>query len=324
MSRDTPVETARPEDREVALRLVFLHFDEYERERRVANALHLMEIGKLDPAGLFVVCDANGVHGAMICLPIPGASALVWPPRVQRMPAADAVEDALVCRAVGWLRERGAKLGQALLAPSEAHLAVPLERNGFRNVTTLLYVCRSADRPLDAAGRTRLTFQSYDSCDPALFARTLLRTYEGTRDCPEVNGVRTIDEILDGHKADSKLNLDRWWLALDGGQSVGVLLVTESAEWQAWEVAYVGVVPEARGRGLGRELMHKAVVEAQLAETEQLTLCVDARNTPAITLYRSLKFERYDERRVYLAVWADSSRRGPIPGTTPIGRSHKS
>jgi ribosomal protein S18 acetylase RimI-like enzyme len=34
----------------------------------------------------------------------------------------------------------------------------------------------------------------------------------------------------------------------------------------------------------------------------QLTLCVDARNSPAIGLYRSLGFERYDTREVYLAV----------------------
>jgi ribosomal protein S18 acetylase RimI-like enzyme len=327
MGRLVPVETARPEDREAALRLLFLHFNATERERRVANALHLMEVGKLAPEGLFIVRElcgmlsrpgrsssdsgvergresmAHGVCAAMTCLPIAGASALVWPPRTRVAADPEAIEDQLIHHAVGWLRQRGAKLGQALLAANEVQLAAPLERNGFRHVTTLWYMRRAVDQPVAIVAKPRLTYRAYDRDDSALFAATLLRTYEGTRDCPEVNGVRTLHEILDGHAADAGPNLERWWLALDGERPAGVLLVNESAEWQAWEVAYVGVVPEVRGLGLGRELMLKAVVEAQAAEAIQLTLCVDARNAPAIALYQQLGFERYDEREVYLAVW---------------------
>jgi ribosomal protein S18 acetylase RimI-like enzyme len=201
-------------------------------------------------------------------------------------------------------------------------LAAPLERNGFQHVTTLWYMRRPVDHSLGVVGKSRLNFRPYDRDDSALFAATLMRTYEGTRDCPEVNGVRTLQEILDGHAADAGLSVktgtgplelrvvspfSRWWLALDGDRPAGVLLVTESAEWQAWEVAYVGVVPELRGQGLGRELMLKALVEAQAAEVVQLTLCVDARNSPAISLYQQLGFDRYDEREVYLAVWQQVS-----------------
>ncbi|HMF13897.1 MAG TPA: GNAT family N-acetyltransferase [Gemmataceae bacterium] len=305
MDPDSHVATARPEDRESALRLVFLHFKPGERDKRVANALHLMEAGNLDPDGLFVAREGERVSGAMICLPIPGASALVWPPRTRPMARAASVEDALVGRAASWLRQRGAKLGQALLAPDEVQFAKPLERNGFRNVTTLCYLRRSADQPLERSGRSHLDWRPYESRDRALFAQTLLRTYEGTRDCPEVNGIRTIDEILDGHAADAGRNYEHWCLAYEGPRPVGVLLMTESAEWQAWELAYVGVVPEARGRGIGRELVCRALAEARAAETTQLTLCVDSRNAPALTLYRSLRFERYDERAVFLAVWCE-------------------
>jgi ribosomal protein S18 acetylase RimI-like enzyme len=299
------VAAARLEDREAALRLVFLHFDAGEREKRVANALRLMETGQLNPEGLFVVRDGAVLSGAIICMPIRGAGALVWPPRTSDVPDAVAIQDELIHRAVSWLRQRGAKLGQALLDPSETQLAAPLERNGFQNVTTLCYMRRTADQAFVGISHGRLTCQPYDSADRATFAQTLLRTYEGSRDCPEVNGVRTIDEILDGHAADAGTNFERWWLAFDGTKPVGVLLVTESAEWQAWEVAYVGVVPEARGRGLGRELMQQVLAAARTAETKQLTLCVDARNAPAIALYRGLGFEHYDQRAVYLAVWCE-------------------
>ena len=49
-------------------------------------------------------------------------------------------------------------------------------------------------------------------------------------------------------------------------------------EWAAWDVAYVGVVPEERGRGYGREIMHKALAVARADGVARLTLSVDARN----------------------------------------------
>jgi ribosomal protein S18 acetylase RimI-like enzyme len=303
MDRIPHVETARPEDREAALRLIFQHLESADRQKRVANALHLMELGKLSPEGLFVIRDRQTVAGAMICLPIPGAGALVWPPRTVPSSLRNQVEDALIDQVRAWLRQRGAKLGQALLSKDEAILAAPLERNGYRHITTLRYLRCSGKLPLMSTRQSGLVWQPYDPQDSAVFARTLLRTYQGTRDCPEVNGVRTIDEILDGHKADAGCNLEHWWLASDADGPVGVLLVNESAEWEAWEVAYVGVVPEARGRGMGRQLMLKALTAAHEANVAQLTLCVDARNTPALRLYQELGFEPYDEREVYLAVW---------------------
>jgi ribosomal protein S18 acetylase RimI-like enzyme len=149
----------------------------------------------------------------------------------------------------------------------------------------------------------RLAYQPYPA-DPARFQETLLRTYEGTQDCPEVNGVRTIEEILHGHRSQGRHDPERWWLASARGRPVGVLMLTELPEWNGWDVSYVGVVPEARGRGVGRELMARALLEARAAEVRQLTLSVDGRNRPAWNLYTRLGFEPFDSREVFLAVWS--------------------
>ncbi|MFZ8477881.1 GNAT family N-acetyltransferase, partial [Staphylococcus aureus] len=78
-----------------------------------------------------------------------------------------------------------------------------------------------------------------------------------------------------------------------------------------WDVSYVGIVPEARRRGFGRELMRKALIEARVAEATQLTLSVDVRNRPAWELYRRLGFEAFEQREVYLAIWkAEAEGRG--------------
>jgi ribosomal protein S18 acetylase RimI-like enzyme len=263
--------------------------------------LHLLQSGELDPQGILVLRGDEGLRGALVCLPVPGGSALVWPPGAVEDDRA-AIEDALVKHAVGWLRRRSAKLAQTLLDPDEMFLAEPLLRNGFTLVTRLWYMRHDLNLPLEFLNLpARLDFQPFDN--GVDFRQTLLRTYEDTRDCPEVNGVRTIDEVLEGHRAQGVFRPERWWLALDEGRPVGVLIVTEMPESGDWEVAYMGVVPEVRRRGFGREMLLHVLCAARAADAPRVMLSVDARNQPAWNLYRSLGFEPYDQRAVYLAIF---------------------
>lgn len=307
MGRSFLVEPASPEERPAAFRLLFQQAPSPEREERVANALRLIRQGELDSAGVVIAHGPDGLLGAMLAMVVPGASGLVWPPQVQPDEGRRDVEDALVQFVSAWLRLCGAKLGQALLSPPDAPLAEPLERNGYQHISRLWYLRHNLDGPFPAFGSAnQIHYRTYDA--PAhwdLFHQTLLRTYQETLDCPEVNEVRSLDEIISGHQAQGVYNPRRWFLALEADQPVGVLLLTEMPEGRTWDVSYVGVVPEARGRGLGRALMHKAMEAARASAVWQLTLSVDSRNRPACQLYCTLGFEHYDQREVYLAVWKD-------------------
>jgi ribosomal protein S18 acetylase RimI-like enzyme len=148
--------------------------------------------------------------------------------------------------------------------------------------------------------------------DPALFHQTLLRTYEETLDCPEINGVRTIAEIMEGHRAQGKHDPSRWWLAHSGRDAVGVLLLTDLPECASWELAYVGVVPEARRRGFGRQLVARALSEAGTAGAARMTLSVDVRNQQAWNLYIDMGFEAFERREAYLAIWSPSHASKPV------------
>jgi ribosomal protein S18 acetylase RimI-like enzyme len=213
------------------------------------------------------------------------------------------VEDALVQYAVGWLRKRGAKLAQTILAAHESEAGIPLRRNGFDGVTQLTYL-RHDLKPLPPLplSRLRLRFCNYQHADTLQFHDTLLGTYEESLDCPEVNGVRTIEEIIAGHKAQGRHDPSQWYLALEGTRPLGVVLTAHFPDLHAWDVSYVGVVRNARRRGVGRALMYKALDEARAAHALQLTLTVDRRNSPACQLYRALGFHQYDQRDVYLAL----------------------
>lgn len=298
---DAAPQVARTEEWAAAFRLIFQHLGTDESERRCGNALHLLERGQLDPQGIFVLHGENGLLGAVVCLPVPGGSALVWPPGAVN-DRRTFVEDVLLRHALGWLQQRGVKLAQTLLAPEEAFLAAPLQRHGFALVTHLMYLRHDLNVPLNClAVPARLEYRAFEG-NP-VFGQTLLRTYEGTLDCPEVNGVRTLEEVLQGHRAQGEFDPERWWLALERGRPVGVLMMTEMPESGDWEVAYMGVVPEQRRRGFGREMLLQALCEARAADVPAVTLSVDARNRPARQLYRAVGFEPVEERAVYLSIF---------------------
>jgi ribosomal protein S18 acetylase RimI-like enzyme len=293
---------ARPDELAQAFTLLFSHLAPGDRSYRAARAVELAERGDLDARGVFVLPGAAGLAGVGVCQPVPGAGALLWPPVVILQPRI-ALEDALVGHACAWLRQQGARLAQCLLADEEAPLAAALLRNGFDHITGLSYLQHDLQlHPALLGTPVRLSFECYDPARPDEFQEALAGSYEQTLDCPEVNGVRTVEEVLQGHWAQGRHDPARWWLARSAGAAVGVLLVVEPSPGE-WEVAYMGLRPRARRQGLGRELLLHAVCEARAAGAYRLILSVDDRNTPARRLYERIGFQPYDHRLVLLTIW---------------------
>src|SRR5438093_377479 len=80
----------------------------------------------------------------------------------------------------------------------------------------------------------RLVCQPYSTCDRSLFSATLLRTYEGAVDCPELNPLRTAEEVVAGYRSLPGCDLERWSLAWHAGRPVGVLILNPVPESAAW------------------------------------------------------------------------------------------
>ncbi len=73
------------------------------------------------------------------------------------------------------------------------------------------------------------------------------------------------------------------------GRPAGFILVS-SRGWTR-RVAAMGVVPEARGRGLGHRLIGQAVEEARAGRFRRILLEVVEKNASGVRLYRDLGFE---------------------------------
>ncbi len=279
------VSPAAPHERLPALRLLFPH---------VVDAPHVAA----ESAGLFVSRDGNGlVVGAGMVQAIPGALGIASPPRAESAEAADPLAGAMC----DWLRARGVKVCQVFAPADDIPAMAALERRGFRRLTQLVSMHRAVD--LESPHKGPLTFSPDAPPFAEPFRAVLLATYEDTRDCPELNGSRTRDELLASFLDPVPGGLN--YLASRAGVPVGVVMLATGERSDAVELSYVGVAPQSRGRGFGRELVAFALAEAARARAVALTVAVDARNEPALRLYRRYGFTETDRREVWLAQFPD-------------------
>jgi ribosomal protein S18 acetylase RimI-like enzyme len=298
------IDHARPDEWLAAFELTYQHSPPSVRHLQVAEAMRLLQTGFFDPRGIWIERRGGGVCGVQICVPLGGGSFLFWLPETRRSNT-----DALVVAALAWCREQHGKLAQAIVAPADAVRVTPLVRHGFLRVTQLQYL-EHALRDVPHQPVETLCCERYSAGNATLFRETLARSYTGTLDCPELNGVRTVDDVLEGYEAARAGRRAPWWLLRVGEDAVGVVILTELPDGP-WDLSYVGIVPEHRRKGLARAATRRALAAARDARASQMLLAVDVRNTPARQLYLSVGFVPSDERDVYLHFLDNESAPGP-------------
>jgi ribosomal protein S18 acetylase RimI-like enzyme len=124
---------------------------------------------------------------------------------------------------------------------------------------------------------------------------------------PELEGVRSLDDIIEGHRSTGRFVPDRWRLGQVPGEPdmAVVLLLSEVPDRDVWEVVYLGLTVSARGHGLGLAAIAHAL-ELARPHVSRLELAVDIRNLPALRLYQSAGFVSFDRRSVHLVVFPQS------------------
>jgi mycothiol synthase len=115
-------------------------------------------------------------------------------------------------------------------------------------------------------------------------------------DCPGLNGLRDIDDIIAGHKASGEFDPNRWYLLFERALPVAVLLLSRSPHADGVELVYLGLAPEVRGRGIADLLMHLATASVSADGRMQLSLAVDSRNERAMHLYFRHGMQRVGSR----------------------------
>jgi ribosomal protein S18 acetylase RimI-like enzyme len=90
-------------------------------------------------------------------------------------------------------------------------------------------------------------------------------------------------------------------LALDGNDKVCGVLLASAVAGDTGHVTQVCVSPETRGKGLGYELIRRAMATMREHECDKTSLTVTASNTSAVQLYQRMGFRA--KRRFGAYVW---------------------
>ncbi len=289
-----------------ALELVFSRLDRQPRKLQVETALG--EIETAGPENQIVLGAYRGTQlVAAIWLQLqPGGVCSLWAPGMMAGESA-AIASSLIDFAVTKAVAAGSRLIQSLLETDAGAEAKWLKQCGFQHATDLLYLVSSREQFPTAAPESVLIFEPLADFDrsPAVasrLAQIVEQTYEHTLDCPAVQGMRSIDDVLASYRGVGKFDPLRWFIlqrrSAEG--DIGCLLLSEHPAQNQWELVYMGLVPEVRGHQLGIDVVRHAQWLCGKSAAERLVLAVDAANSPAISAYASSGFEIWDRRSVFL------------------------
>ncbi len=283
-----------------ALALVLCDLAPSLRREVAGDLLSVEDSTELANEPLFIARRGERLVGAAWGQRQSGNIAVFWPPQLTpgsnehaAYRLAEAVIDALDGTSI--------EMTQVFLSAPDAETVNVLRHVGFRHLADLLYMsCESQKFPLVAPELGDLDYEPYVLTQRSRLMRVIAQTYEGTLDCTALNGVRDIDHVINGYQATGIFRPENWHFVRSANQDVGVLLLADHPKGRHWELMYMGLVPEVRGRGWGRQIARYAQWLARGAKIERIVVAVDAANEPAVAMYRITGFELWDRRAVYV------------------------
>jgi len=289
---------ARAEEIHDALRVILSHDSRPADDAQVTDFVSFASTRRIDVREAWVAEAGGRIVWAVLPILSPGRTVLLFtPPVIGREPAAGQ----LIESACGHFAGRGVHLAQALLdPPDQAARAMYLNHN-FRQMAELMYLSAAVRRPPPPTPLpAEFDLVSYSPETHPLFARAIAESYRDSLDCPDMNGLRDIEDVIAGHKASGEFDPEFWFVLLELGEPRGVLLLSRVPRTDAAEMVYIGLAPSARSRGHSDLLMRQALWAVGAMRLARLTLAVDSRNAPALKLYFRHGMQRTGSKIAFL------------------------
>ncbi len=281
--------------------------DLYARDLVRLARLHREALG-----GMHVAERGGRLHGVVLPVVSPGRTMLLFVPLHINGAFEEHASRQLIEMVCGKAASSGVQLAQVLVDVHGERTRSLLLGCGFRQLAELLYMHLSVHREVrapilpDGCGWVTYGPESHD-----LFARTILASYQQSLDCPALNGLRDIGDIIAGHRATGEFDPSLWFALRRGHEGAAVVLLSRVPRANMVELIYLGVAPEHRGRGMADLLLRQALWVTSASGYARLSLAVDASNVPALKLYwrhglqaagRKMALLR-DLRKVMVEVW---------------------
>jgi mycothiol synthase len=290
----------------LALALAASAWPEDERSSRWQALAELVRAQQAADILLLAAHRDDRLVAASIAQFLPGRTAVTWLPQFTAPSDPDqlSLTDQFHAQLRQELVARGVDLVQGL-EPCDHQPTVALrEAAGFIHAADLLYLGAEVD--CFPVREPALPFETecFEPTAAERLQRLIDRTYEQTLDCPQMDGLRETSDVIAGYRAIGEFRPELWRIARYSQRDVGCLLMNVHGDADHAEIVYLGIAPEARGRGYGLALTRLALWLTRELGCERVVLAVDAANDPAISMYAAAGFSPWDKK----AVWIQSLR----------------
>ena len=254
-----------------------------------------------------VVADETRVFQACCFVPQEGKTSFIFTSQPKKTHRGDGrffdLAVTMLNRLSEWAFEEGSRLLQVLVAPADHERSQLCVASGFKELTDLIYLARDTQTPaLTFEQPAPIRWLHYSAQSHNLFKEIIKQTYRDSLDCPELENLRDMEDVLCGHKVAGQFDPTGWKLLLADGNPAGVLILSPLKKGRTVELTYMGLCPEARGKGYAQCLLAEALHYAQHGQMENITLAVDCRNRPALHLYQQFGFFEILRRSVLFQV----------------------
>lgn len=257
----------------------------------------------IDSSRQVVAMEGELIAGMCLWVASPGRTGMLFLPSARQFP--DCHQPLALClkQAVAEAAKADLVMVQMLLEPADAP-GIQLAGNaGLWQLATLHYMERRTPRFKGSVEMPAgYTLANYSAETHAEFRAAIQASYEGTRDCPALTGLRDIEDVITGHKAVGVFDPTLWFLVRAPDKSAaGCLLLAHIPQRNAMDLVYLGLAPAARGKGVARALMQLTLLTAAEKHASLLSLAVDAQNHPAHQLYRRFGYGIVSDRVAMIA-----------------------
>lgn len=287
---------AQPAEWVRALELTFEYLPPDVRHDRIALVLKTVRSDRDHLSHLLVAKRQGELVASCWAQLVQGRLAMLWGPTVVATEPEATFERLLECQ-LGSLAARKIRVVQAFPASSE--LSDKLQQVQFPHAVELLYLACSVSS-VPPPSEDEPEFVPYNTADRQKLEALIEESYEGTQDAPLLNGIRSTADVVDGYMTTGVFDPQRWWILRSDGADAGCLLLADHPDRNHFELVYMGLVPNSRGRGWGARVVRYAQWQAARAGREHLLLAVDAANDPALAIYGRAGFEPIRRQTVCL------------------------
>ena len=198
-----------------------------------------------------------------------------------------------IITAVAIAHEKDVDYASISIPDDETQLIDQWKKAGFEELEHRFTMIRALDTPIEPA--TELRFEQVPREELMKFLKTMKKAMNGS---PDVLLNLALDSLLDI----SDQFLDIWYpqelmyFAYKDSDLVGVIDLTP----KQGVLNNLGVDPQHRGKGYGRQIVLFGLHKLKELELEKASLGVAANNTVALELYKSLGFKIDEQKRILI------------------------